>query len=1170
MDWPEKNYITSGRQGDQENALPPKFAHLHLHTEYSILDGACRVRDALEAAKSMGMESLAITDHGVMYGALTFYENALDLGMRPVIGSEVYVAPGGRLKRDSGLEEQPYHLVLLAMNNDGYLNLMRIVTRGFTEGFYYRPRIDLEVLRENGGGLIALSACLKGEVQNMLMRGDAEGAETAVEKYLQTFGDGNFFIELMDHGIPEQAEVNPPLIELARRKGVPLVATNDVHYVRRDDSRPHDHLLCIQTGKVVSEPGRMRFSTDEFYLKSAEEMQALFPDYPDALANSVEIAERCDVEISLDKVYLPRYAIPEGYDDLNSYLERLAWDGVKTHYGDPVPTEVEARLRNELEVIERLDFAGYFLIVWDFVKYAKEQGIKVGPGRGSAAGSLVAYALGITTIDPLKYGLLFERFLNSERIALPDIDIDLSHYRRGEVIDYVADKYGRDRVSPIVTFSRLKAKQAVKDVGRVMDIPYARMETITKMIPDDPNMTIDLALDQSNELRDIYDTDREVHDIIDTARALEGMVRHASVHAAGVVIADNAIDTYSPLSLQQKSGENSSVITTQYDMYDIEKLGLLKIDMLGLKTQSLLELAVRLIKERQGIDVDIDNLPMEDPKTFNLIQTARTVGTFQLASPGMRALMRDMQPSRFEDIIALIALFRPGPLQSDMHRVFVDQKHGRKTLTYPHNSIEQILKETYGVIVYQEQAMQIAQVMAGYTGLEADELRKAMAKKKSEIMFRHREKFIEGAKARQIDESTATRVFDLIEKFGGYGFNKSHSTAYALVSYQTAYLKAHFPSEYMAALMTIYMDNQDRLVEYINECRRMGLEVKPPDINMSAGHFTPGGNFVLFGLSAVRNVGSAVVEQIIACRDEEGPFASFTDFCDRVPSSVTNKKTIESLIKAGAFDSIVSDRSRLLDRYDVAVSTAQRRRREREEGQSSLFGEEDGADDGFLEGGAAVEIPKRELLGFEKEMLGVYVSDHPLSDWKELLYTHTETEIAQTSPEMDKSNMTLGGMITRIEKRYNKQGKPWASFTLEDFSGGIEVLVFHHKYEDLADQLRNDAIVLVKGRLDLRDNSRKLLADEVKPLPRSGMRPSRLLLVMDTRRFTDEIAARIKEMLIQHPGEIPVHLRLCEEGEEVTTVRFGDLYSIETDGDLIAKLKALLGEQSVRIEYPDI
>ena len=1151
--------------------MPARFAHLHLHTEYSILDGACRLDDVLVAAREMNMDSCAITDHGVMYGVLSFYNKAIAAGVKPILGSEVYVAPGGRLKRDTGLEEQPYHLVLLASDNEGYLNLMRIVTRGFTEGFYYRPRVDMEVLQEHRGGLIALSACLKGEVQARLLKGDEEGAELAVERYAANFGEGNFYIELMDHGIPEQAQVNPPLVELARRKGIPLVATNDVHYVRRSDSRPHDHLLCIQTGKLVKDPARLRFSTDEFYLKSADEMEELFPDYPEAIQNTVEVAERCNVEIRLDKVYLPRYKTPEGFD-LNSYLEHLARGGAADRYGEPLPQEVSERIETELDVIKKLDFAGYFLIVWDFVKHAKEQGIKVGPGRGSAAGSVVAYVLGITTIDPLRYSLLFERFLNAERIALPDIDIDFSHFRRSEVIEYVSQKYGRDRVSPIVTFSRLKAKQAVKDVGRVMDIPYARMETMTKMIPDDPKMTIDIALGQSAELRDLYETDREVHDIVDTARSLEGMVRHASVHAAGVVIADDAIDTYSPLSIQQKSGENASVITTQYDMYDVEKLGLLKVDMLGLKTQSLLELAVNLIEERRGIEVDIDALPADDPDTFQLIQSGRTVGTFQLASTGMRALMRDMVPSRFEDIIALIALFRPGPLQSDMHKVFVDQKHGRRAVRYPHPSVEEILRETYGVIVYQEQAMQIAQLMAGFTGLEADELRKAMAKKKPEIMEPLRQKFIDGCSGRGVDDASAVRVFDLIEKFGGYGFNKSHSTAYALVSYQTAYLKAHYPSEYMAALMTIYMDNQDRLVEYIEECRRMGLGVKLPDINLSEGHFTPGDEYVLFGLSAVRNVGAAVVEQIIACRREGGSFESFMEFCERVPTSVTNKKTVESLIKAGAFDSVEHDRGRLLATYDRDVSFAQRRKKDREAGQGTLFGDMEESGNGRDAGGATgePETSRREILADEKEMLGVYVSDHPLSEWRELLNAHTDTGIAQVSVDMEKSSVSLGGMITRLELRYNKQGKPWASFTLEDFSGTIEVLVFYNKYESIADQLKDDAIVVVRGRLDLRDNSRRMLADEVKPLPRSGMRPVKLLLTVEAEKFTDDLESAVKQTLIQHPGGIPVHFLLTGQDGDRTTVRLGELYSIETDGDLMAKLKALLGINAIAVEYPEL
>ena len=1144
----------------------PRFAHLHLHTEYSILDGACRIPDACELAKEMGMDSLAITDHGVMYGAFVFYQKARDMGLNPIIGCEVYVAPGGRASREGGLEGQPSHLVLLAENNTGYQNLMQLVTRGFTEGFYYKPRVDRELLERYSEGLIALSACLKGEVARALLSGDESGAARTAEDYARIFGEGNFFIELMDHGIPEQARVNPMLVELARTKGLGLVATNDIHYVRREDAGPHDYMLCIQTGSLLADERRLKFSSDDFYLKSPDEMAGIFPDFPEALDNTADIAGRCNVEIPEGRILLPRYTPPPGFD-FDSYLEHLAAEGVRSRYPDE-PPEVMERLRVELDTIKQLGFSGYFLIVWDFVKYAKERGIRVGPGRGSAAGSLVAYAMGITTIDPLKYGLLFERFLNPERIALPDIDIDFSHLRRPEVIEYVAQKYGRDRVAQIISFSRLNARAAVKDVGRVMDVEFAKVDNISKMIPEDPNMTIDLALQQSSDLRLSYEEDREVREIIDTARSLEGLVRHDTIHAAGVVIADEELASYMPL--QRKGGEDAEVVT-QYDMYDIEKLGLLKVDFLGLKNQSLIELAVELINGRHEDGLDIDNIPMDDADTFRLIQSGRTVGTFQLASSGMRTLMRDMMPSRFEDIIALIALYRPGPLKANMHRVFIDNKAGREPVSYPHPSIKEVLEETHGVIVYQEQAMRIATVLAGYSGKEADELRKAMAKKKPEIMLAHRQKFLEGASALDIDAATATRVFDLIEKFGGYGFNKSHSAAYAFVSYQTAYLKAHYPSEYMAALMTIYMNDQDRLVEYINECRRMGLTVRPPDINLSDGHFTPYDDNVLFGLSAVRNVGAGVVELIIAARDEGGPFASMADYCERVPASATNKKTLESLIKAGAFDSVEPDRSRLLSTFDSAVTTAQRKRREREAGQFSLFGDE-GSDDGTL--GVALpsdyeEIPRRHLLGYEKEMLGVYVSDHPLTEWKDLLCQRVEIELAQITGDMDRASITVGGMIANLERRSTKAGKAYASFVLEDFSGSAECLVFSNKLEKLEPFLHDDAIVLVKARVDMKENTRKLLADEVTPLQKVFVRPARLVLRIEADRFTEELTSHIKEILLQHPGDIPVHFSIFDDGQEVHAVRLGDLYSVETVSDLMAKLKALLGSAAIKVEYPD-
>lgn len=1155
--------------------MPARFAHLHVHTDYSLLDGACKIDKPgseksrlLESIKGMGMDSLAITDHGVMYGALPFYRSCRDAGVRPIIGCEAYVAPRGRETRDGGPEEI-WHLVLLARNSEGYRNLLMLATSAFIEGFYYRPRIDLEILKQYSEGLIALSACLKGEIDQTLLRGDLEAADRAAERYVRIFGDGNFYIELMDHGIPEQAQVNPLLVDLARRKGLPLVATNDAHYISREDAPAHDALLCIQTKSLLADENRLKFSTEEFYLKSPEEMVALFPDYPEAISNTLDIAARCDVEIDLETLHLPRYDPPPGFD-LDSYLDHLALEGLKQRYVEPT-AEAADRLEYELSVIKKLGFSGYFLIVWDFIKHAKDKGIRVGPGRGSAAGSLVAYALGITTIDPLKYGLLFERFLNAERIALPDIDVDIGHFRRQEVIDYVAEKYGRDRVAQIITFSTFSARQAVKDIGRVMDIPYQRMDALTKMVPDRTGTTIESALSDSADLRGEYETDPEARKVIESARSLEGMVRHQSVHAAAVVIADDVISSYSPLCLQQRAGESGSVVTTQYDMYDVEKLGLLKVDMLGLKNQSLIELSVRLIEERTGERQEIDNLPMDDPETFKLIQSGRTIGTFQLSSPGMRGLMRDLVPTRFEDIIALIALYRPGPMGLNMHKMYVDQKHGRKTVVYPHPSLEEVLRETFGVIVYQEQAMRIAQVLAGYTGQEADELRKAMAKKKREIMDRHRAKFLDGAREKGIDERTALNVFELIDKFGEYGFNKSHSTAYAYISYQTAYLKAHYPSEYMAALMTVYMSDQDRLVEYINECRSLGIDIKLPDINLSGANFTPFDDHVLFGLSAVRNVGSSAVETLLEEREANGPYENFLDFCDRVPANVANRKTLESLIRAGAFDSM-EVRSRLLATYETSLGTAKRRRREREEGQFSLFDDGNGGDQ-MLEPAQMpdfVPIDKRELLTYEKEMLGVYVSEHPLSEYREAIYANTDLEIAQLSPELDRQQITVGGIISGALRKLNKQGKTWVSFKLEDFSGTIEVLVFSHKYERFEDVVSDDSIVLVKGRLDAKDETKKLLADEIKRLPAEGIAPEYLDVCIESSKFHEGLVDHIKRTLEAHPGPVPVRISLLSGGRETRRVKTGDYYSVDTAGDLIAKLKSLLGEGAIKVAYPDI
>ncbi len=1141
------------------------FAHLHVHTQYSILDGACRIDAALELAKQLGMKSMAITDHGAMYGVVAFYKKALEAGVHPVIGAEIHIAPKGRFSKQGGADDQLKHLVLLAKNNTGYKNLIKIVTRGFTEGFYYKPRVDEEVLREHSEGLIALSACLKGEVPSAYLEKGGKEAFAAIDKYLEIFGDENFFLELMDHGIEEQKEVNKFLIDAGKRKGVPLVVTNDVHYLRREDAKAHDYLLCIQTGAFAREEKRMRFSSEEFYMKTPEEILKLFPDFPEALAKTEEIAQNCDVEIELGNIYLPRYEPPEGFDT-DSYLNQLARKGIKEKYGE-VPPDVEERLERELDVIKKLGFSGYFLIVWDFVTFAKRKGIRVGPGRGSAAGSLVAYALGITTIDPMRFGLLFERFLNPERIALPDIDIDFSHTRRQEVIDYVVQKYGREKVAQIVSFSTLNARAAVKDVGRVLEVPFKRMDAITKVIPDDPSITIDVALEMSPELREAYNDDPSIREVIDTARSLEGLIRHDTVHAAGVVIADDELTEYMPL---QRKGGNQDEIISQFDMYDIESLGLLKVDFLGLRNQTLLELAVKLIEERHGIHLDIDNIPMDDPDTFRLIQSGQTIGTFQLASPGMRALMKEMVPSKFEDLIALIALYRPGPLKSNMHKVFIDHKHGRVPVRYPHPCLEEILKETYGVIVYQEQAMKIAQVLAGYSGLEADELRKAMAKKKPEIMQRHRDKFIEGAVRQGIERKTAASIFDLIEKFGGYGFNKSHSTAYAFVSYQTAYLKTHYPEEYMAALMTTYMDNQDRLVEYINECRRMGITVKTPEINLSKSYFTPGDGEILFGLSAIRNVGSSAVEQIIACREQGGPLKSFAEFCRRVPSSVLNRKTVESLVKAGAFDSVEPDRRRLINSFEHLMKLAQIERKDAEEGQFTLFGGAEEQEETLScepEDTEGRSLSRNKVLAYEKEMLGVYVSDHPLSEWKAQLAEIGEMEISQLTTDADRTRVTIGGIVTRVEKRYNKDGKPWIAFTLEDFTGSIEILVFSNKYEGYVRTIREDAILVVKGRADIKENSRRVLAEEIIALSQKLSVTPSLAVRIESASFEENLVAQIKSILLQHPGQSPVVIRVWENGEEIHAVKLGDFYSVEIESDLLAKLRSLLGERAVQITW---
>ncbi|MHB8781131.1 MAG: DNA polymerase III subunit alpha, partial [Candidatus Geothermincolia bacterium] len=909
------------------------FVHLHTHTEYSMLDGACRIKDLLAAAQELSMPALAITDHGVMHGVIPFYEEARKAGVKPILGSELYVALGSRFDRNPGRDGGPSHMVLLARNQEGYRNIMRMITISYFDGFYYKPRVDIEVLRQYSEGIIALTGCIKGHVPRLLLAGDEEKARQALQEYVGIFGEENLFVELQDQGLHEQKGLNPALASLAREVGVGLVATNDVHYVRRDDHLAHDVLLCIQTGSTMEQEDRLKFTGDQFYLKSEEEMAHVFSDYPEAIGSTAAIAARCDVEVEFDRYLLPKYQIPDGHS-LDSYLEALARDGLERFFrGTEGEAAARERLEYELGVIRTMGFSGYFLIVWDFVRQAKESGIMVGPGRGSAAGSLVSYCLGITTVDPIRHGLLFERFLNPSRRTMPDIDIDFCYERRPEVIEYVTRKYGKERVAQIVTFSTMAARAAIRDAGRVFNIEYGKVDRIAKMIPDDIGVTIDAALTRSQELREAYAGDGIVAQIVDMAGKLEGMVRQDSIHAAGVVIADDNLSNYTPL--QRKGAEAETV--TQFDMKAVSRIGLLKMDFLGLRTLTVIGNALENIRTGRGVDIDLESLPLDDAETYAMLQRGESVGVFQLESSGMRALMRDLVPTCFEDLVPLVALFRPGPLGSGMVQDFVDRKHGRKPINYLHPSLEGILHETYGVLVYQEQVMQLAVQMAGYSLAEADILRGVIAKSKGKEAIREwGSEFVERAAAKGYDSELAEDIFEMVGEFGGYGFNKSHATGYALVSYQTAYLKANYPREFMAALLTSVINTKDKVPLYANECREMKIEVLPPDINKSNIGFTVVDEGIRFGLSAVRNVGDAAVEAIIRARGA-GPFVSFEDFCEKVEAGVVNKRALESLIKSGAFDSLGYTRNHLLKIYDAALDIAVAKRRMADEGQFSLF-----------------------------------------------------------------------------------------------------------------------------------------------------------------------------------------------------------------------------------------
>ena len=1127
------------------------FVHLHVHTEYSLLDGASAINRLLKKAQQLGMPALAITDHGVMYGVIDFYQAAKKQGIKPIIGCEVYVAPRSRFEKTPKIDDQYHHLVLLAENMEGYRNLLKLVSLGWTEGFYYRPRVDKEILAQYSQGLIALSGCLAGEIAQKLLDKQYEQAKLVALEYQCIFGKENFFLELQDQRLAEQQHLNKLLVSLGKELAIPLVATNDLHYVDKEDAQVHDTLLCIQTGSTVNEENRLRFQTEEFYLKSREEMERIFSHLPEALDNTVKIAERCQVKLDFNQTHLPYYQVPEGYS-LETYLEELCLQGLGERY-PLLTTEIKEKLSYELDIIKKMGYAAYFLIVWDFINYAKQKGIYVGPGRGSAAGSLVAYALGITDIDPLQYNLLFERFLNPERVSMPDIDIDFCYQRRDEVIQYVVDKYGQDQVAQITTFGTMAARAAIRDVGRALNIPLAQVDKIAKLIPGELDITIEKALKNVLELRKMYEEDQLVKLLLDTAQGLEGLARHASVHAAGVVISRDPLVEHAPV---QKTGDGS--LTTQYSMSNLEKIGLLKMDFLGLRTLTVLGECVRLLEENRQIEINLREIPLDDSKVYQMLSKGDTLGIFQLESSGMRSLIQQMKPQQIEDIIALLALYRPGPLGSGMVDDFIKRKQGTIPIEYLHPLLEPILQETYGIFVYQEQIMRCAQDLAGFTLGQADLVRRAMGKKDPETMAKQRETFMEGASRKGIDPNLAGHIFDLMAHFAGYGFNKSHSAAYGIISYQTAYLKANYPAEYMAALLTSVMDHVDKVAVYIEVCRQMNLEVLPPDINQSSINFTVSQGAIRFGLAAIKNVGRSAMENILTVRQEGGPFPSFQDFCQRVDSRAVNKKVVENLIKAGAFFFLGSNRATLLEAMDKCLDWSHRRQKERESGQVSLFELTAGCSDDFIIK-ARPEFPVRHLLTMEKELLGLYVSGHPLAELETAWRRKISTTLGEIGERTNGEKVIVGGIISSLKPLTTKKGEPMAFIALEDLTGNGEIIVFPKVYRKYQELIQLDLSVLVKGRIDKQeDKDTKLLAEDFYLLTEEQEQQVHLEIPNDANL---EILRMLQEIIRAHPGQLPLFLHL----ERKATVAADYQYKVDGSRGFREAVYQLLGEQSLRI-----
>lgn len=1061
--------------------MEQKFTHLHVHTEYSLLDGASKIANLLSYAKELGMDSIAITDHGVMYGVVDFYQEAVKQGVKPIIGCEVYVVDNHLEKNNRSM----HHLILLAENNNGYHNLMKIVSRGQLEGFYYKPRVDKDILRQYSEGIICLSACIAGEVPAYIMQDNMDGARRAVGEYIDIFGRENYFLEIQDHNLPEDKKINRGLKLLAEEYGLGLVATNDLHYVRKQDAEAQDVLMCIQTNSTVDAPERMRFPNDEFYLKSYDEMAVLFADCKEALTNTQIIAERCNVTLEFGKLLLPEFPIPAGFSDANEYLLHLCQEAIPAKYGSESKDVLE-RLDFELDIIRTMGYSCYFLIVWDFIDYCKKHDIPVGPGRGSAAGSIVAYLLGITNIDPLKYHLLFERFLNPERVSMPDIDTDFCYVKRDQVLDYVVRRYGQERVAQIITFGTLQARAAVRDVGRALGMTYGAVDAVAKMIPRELGITLDKALAASNDLRDMYEQNDEVHRLIDLAKSVEGMPRNAGTHAAGVIIAPQDLKDYVPLQL----GSEGSVIT-QYDKDKVENLGLLKMDFLGLRTLTVIGDAIRFIAETTGEKIDIDNIPLDDKKTCQMLCEGDTYGVFQLESAGITKLVMDLAPESFEDLIPLVALYRPGPLGTGMAEDFIAGRHGRRTAEILHPLMEPILADTYGVILYQEQVMQITSVLAGFTLGQADILRRAMGKKKAKELDSMREAFIEGARRiNDISEELSNRIFSLLQHFAGYGFNKSHSVAYALVAYQTAYLKAHWPAQYMAAFLNSVISDADKISWYISVCRNANIKILPPDVNESGFDFTVHKkNSIRFGLAGIKSAGEAAVKEIIRAREEVGQFTGLVDFCRRVNMRLVNKRVVENLIKCGAMDSFGAKRSQLLAIAAQAAELGASYQKDYACGQMGLF---DDGNSGFEEINDIRlpdldEIPRATVLQNEKELIGFYVTGHPLDEYKAVLDKYTPLYWLQNENNItDGQHINVAGIISECVIKTTKRGDTMAVLTLEDYTGRVEVLVFPSVYQSCMKEIYKENIVAVEGRLNIDERSKSINAVKIGKLSNSA------------------------------------------------------------------------------------